>query len=278
MSDSASCFYNNELPNVRDIVMCTVTEYTDAGFKVILDAYADAEGFIPLCELSSKRIKKNPATFLKIQDKHPVLVLDIVGKGSNIVELSLKDVQPDERELCQKNFSNSVKIYNMCQRLEHLTKTPENIWHDAFKNSMSNAGCMADPHLLDVIHSEQMINEGKSGLSKDLDDLLVKYHVQLFGFTTATLQKTLLIQSFRSDGSNYVKDILCSICPSDQKEDWVTEELNQDLDRYNLSIKLIGLPKILVTVTSCKIEKAEQVMNVVLKQLQAAKFNIFMEV
>lgn len=274
---SAAHFYNQALPEVGDIIMCTVTEYTDAGFKVTLDAYADNEGFIPLCELSQKRIKKNPATFLKIFDKHPVLVLNLASMDSGahiVVELSLKDVQQEERDECQKNFTSTVKIYNMCQRLEHVTKTSELIWHDAFKENMS---LTTANNFFETLHSEQKIQHGNTGLSKNLDALLLLYHIQLFGFSTATIHKTMIIQCFRGDGNNYVKDTLSRICPSDKKSDWTTEELNNDHERTNTTIKLVGLPKILISVTACRHEKAEQTMTDIVQQLQEAKFNILIE-
>ncbi len=275
---SVAHFYNQALPDVGDVVMCTVTEYTDAGFKVTLDAYADNEGFIPLCELSQKRIKKNPATFLKIFDKHPVLVLNLASMDSGahiVVELSLKDVQQDEREDCQKNFTSTVKIYNMCQRLEHITKTSETVWHDAFKQKMS---LKTANNFFETLHNEQKIQSGNTGLSKDLDMLLLQHHIQLFGFSTNSIHKTLMIQCFRSDGNNYVKETLSRICPSDKKSDWTTEELNADQERTNVTIKLIGLPKILISVTACRYEKAEQTMADVVRQLHEANFNIIIEV
>jgi translation initiation factor 2 alpha subunit (eIF-2alpha) len=264
-------FYHNELPNVNDIVMCTVSEYTDAGFKVTLDEYDDAEGFIPLSELSQKRIRKNPATFLKVYDKHPV---SVVSLENQVVEVSLKDVKEDNAELCRKKIANILKLYSMCQRLEHITKVEKNVWKEAFKSCISNTG--AD--LFDALHNEQQILEGRSGLPKHLDQLILENYTQLFGFNTTVIHKNILIQCFRSDGNQYVKNVLARICPPEQKDNWTTEELSQDPERANISVKLIGLPKILLTVTAMKKDTANQKMTEAMNILTDAKFNILMEV
>ena len=263
-------FYNNELPNVGDIVMCTVIEYNEAGgFTVTLDEYADKEGFIPLCELSPKRIKKNPATFLKTNDKHPVIVMAI----TDVVELSLKDVNEEDREQFKNKFSHTIKLYNMCQRLEHLTKTKESVWYEAFKNALSTEG----NDVFQIIHNANLLKDGQSGLPLDLEKHLLDLHVQLFGFNTHTVQKTVMIQCFRSDGNQYVKQVLGAICPPDQKDNWTTEELSEDPSRINLSIKPIGLPKLLITATSSSVASSEQKMTETMLALQKANFNIMFE-
>ena len=267
-----SCYwYNDEKPEVGDVVMCTVSSYGDAGYSVSLDGYNDLEGFIPLCELSQKRIRKNPATFLKIGDRHPVQVMSIDKEAEPcIVELSLKDVNTAAQERCQRDAAFTVKLYNMCQRLEHVTHTAEAVWHKAFKTAVSKK--RSGIELFEALH----VLNSPLDLPEDLVSLIRTHHVQLFGFSPVTVHKNYLIQCFRSDGNQYVKTILSDICPEDQKI-WSTDEISENHSRYNLSIKLIGLPKILVTVTAANGDVAEEVHHRVEDKLKAAHFNILMQ-
>ena len=191
---------------------------------------------------------------------------------TDVVELSLKDVNEEDREQFKNKFSHTVKLYNMCQRLEHLTKTPESVWQEAFKNALSDG-----KDVFDIIHNANLLKEGQSGLPIHLEKHILDQHVQLFGFNTHTSQKTVMIQCFRSDGNQYVKHVLGAICPPDQKDNWTTEELSADPTRINLSIKPIGLPKLLITVTSSSAELAEQKMAETMSALQKANFNILLE-
>ena len=113
-------------------------------------------------------------------------------------------------------------------------------------------------------------------LSEDLATLIDKHHIQIFGFTPATVQKNYLIQCFRSDGNQYVKSVLSDICPVDQKV-WSTTEISENHSRYNLSVKLIGLPKILVTVTAATDKVAAEVHLKLESKLKGANFNILLE-
>jgi translation initiation factor 2 alpha subunit (eIF-2alpha) len=272
---SVDYWFHQDTPNIKDIIMCTVESYGDAGYKVTLDGYGDREGFIPLCELSQKRIRKNPATFLKIGDKHPVQVMSIAKDDSHVVEVSLKDVDAAEQEKCQKNSMCTVKLYNMCQRLEHISGLPEALWRGAFKDSISKTRSGAS--LFEAIHIEQQLLTGKVDLPKNLTEILITHHRHLFGFSATTVQKNYIIQCFRSDGNEYVKHVLLDVCPIDQTV-WSIEELNNDSTRFNLSVKLIGLPKILITTTAGNRAAAEEAQRVAEAKLKAANFNILMEV
>ena len=157
----------------------------------------------------------------------------------------------------------------MCQRLEHLTKTPENVWYEAFKDSLSKG-----LEIFDMLHNKDQISS--AGLPQELEEHLKNFHVQLFGFNASTLQKTVMIQCFRSDGNQYVKQVLSRICPPNRKDNWTSGELIEDPDRVNLTIKPVGLPKMLITVTASDQDRAEQTMTDTLEQLQAANFNIMM--
>jgi translation initiation factor 2 alpha subunit (eIF-2alpha) len=157
----------------------------------------------------------------------------------------------------------------MCQRLEHVTDINKNVWHEAFKNTLTE-----NKSLFDAVHNEEMLASGQSGLPQELTDALIKNFTKLFGFTLTTIQKNVLIQCFRSDGNQYVKDVLLRI---NRDKEWTTEELNQDPERVNLSVKLIGLPKILLTVSSNLAQNAESAMQEAMSTLRQANFNILME-
>jgi translation initiation factor 2 alpha subunit (eIF-2alpha) len=273
-----------KVPKEAAVVMSTIIGYTEAGYMVTLDAYGEQEGFIQLSELSMKRIKKNPATFLKPGDQHPTLVLSVsdVGRADNdgntakVVDLSLKDVSEAEKVKCKKEHLHTIKLYNMCQRLEHITGVSRKSWEAEFKRCISLGSEGLD--LYEIIQDRTALERalGSNYLSEDLLQTLLKHHTQLFGFTTYTKTKTVMIQCFRSDGNQYVKTILNGLCILTTK-DWTQEEMNINTELYNMHIRLIGLPKIQISVTAYNQARAQEIMDVAMQKLRDANFNVFME-
>jgi len=125
-SSNDNCrFYENELPDVDELVMVKITQVNEiGGFGQLLE-YNNLEGFVPLAELSRTRIR-SVAKHIK-QGQTKVLQVVRVDKERGYVDLSKRYITPDDVEACTKNFTRCKLIHNTLKRLaetRHL-KLPE---------------------------------------------------------------------------------------------------------------------------------------------------------
>lgn len=259
-----SMWYHNKIPIVNDVVMCTISHYDGNGYVVTLDEYAEIEGFVQLRELSNKRIRKNIASFLKKDNKHPMVVTSIDG----YVSLSLKDLSDEEKNTCICNYDLTTKLYSMCTRLSHFDSTiSSDEWRNLFKKLLSEAFQI---HPYEIIRDRILICDME--LPERYLLVLGDNHVKLFGIKPVTVTLKVMIQCLRLDGNNYVKDILMKI--NSDHEFFSDKELHENQERCNVSIKLTGLPNLTVTVSAYQKNICNMEILRINDILDGAKFDI----
>lgn len=118
-------YYKEQFPNVDDIVMCEVVRNDDAGVHVTLIEYNNRPGFIPLEEVSSKRVK-NIHKLLKDGDQYPLHVIS-VDTQKGYIDLSNKYINNSSETLeFMEKFGNYKRCIGMVRTLCHqLNKTEE---------------------------------------------------------------------------------------------------------------------------------------------------------
>jgi translation initiation factor 2 alpha subunit (eIF-2alpha) len=102
-------YYKEQFPNVDDIVMCEIVHNDDSGVHVTLVEYNNRPGFIPLEEVSSKRVR-NIHKILKDGDQYPLHVISIdTQKG--YIDLSNKYINNSSETL---EFMEKYGAYKRC--------------------------------------------------------------------------------------------------------------------------------------------------------------------
>lgn len=278
-------------PSVGDVLTFTVHEANDIGFKVTLDAYDNSEGFLPFSELSSKKIKKNPAAFLKAGSKHCGLVTD---NSDVITYISLKDVTKEQQELETQRHCNNGRLFALCQRLSRLPghNFTESQWHHQFRRALDKylnksnetvaEGCDEDEaedeaedetpmHPIDIISSRQNIMNNKY-LPPDYHAIIANHHATLFGIKPATLTMIVTILTFDMNGNDRVKSVLSKIM-SDVGT-FTDTQLYQDQSKYNLSINPVALPDFQIVITAYLESVCQNAADLITHHLHDAKFDI----
>ncbi|KAL3321018.1 Eukaryotic translation initiation factor 2 subunit 1 [Cichlidogyrus casuarinus] len=175
-------FYENEFPEIGDIVVVTVRAVENMGSYVELLEYKNLCGMILHSELSRRRIR-SINKLIRIGRNETVLVIR-VDQEKKYIDLSKRRVSPDEVQRCQDKFSKAKTVNqilrHVAEKLQY--KTDEQLeelfhktaWHfdrkakvkglgayEAFKKAVSDPTvfdeCDLDPetlkHLLtDVRH------------------------------------------------------------------------------------------------------------------------------
>ena len=85
-----------ELPEVGEIVIATITKIMDHGVYVNLDEYDSAQGFLHISEVAPGWIR-NVGKFVRTGEKKVLLVKKVNPTRSEI-DLSLKQVSRDQRK------------------------------------------------------------------------------------------------------------------------------------------------------------------------------------
>lgn len=102
-----------ELPEVGELVVATVTEVQRLGAKVILDEYKDVEGYVPIGEIASGWIK-NIRDYLTEGKKIVGVVLD-VNENLRRVTLSMKRITEAQKKRKLVEWKRTLRGYKLLE-------------------------------------------------------------------------------------------------------------------------------------------------------------------
>jgi translation initiation factor 2 subunit 1 len=101
-------FYEDALPTVGDFIVAEIDEIKDLSISTSMLEYANINGTLMFSELSRTRIK-SLSNIIKV-GKIEVLEVLNVDIDKNIVELSRKRVNDEDRTLTMQQYSQSLKV------------------------------------------------------------------------------------------------------------------------------------------------------------------------
>uniref|UniRef100_A0A6C0J769 S1 motif domain-containing protein n=1 Tax=viral metagenome TaxID=1070528 RepID=A0A6C0J769_9ZZZZ len=268
MSDKS--WYNTKLIT-DDVVMFTAGSVDEYGYSILLDEYGNKEAFLPFTMLSTRKIKKNPASFLKPQSKHCGVVNEI--SDSNII-VSLKDISKSQKKNHSKLYNLNNKLFSLCRRLSHFKYTEEN-WHNVFKISLENYQQRLDElddtvHPYNIIINRIMIEETKNLLPSDYMNVLYNNHSILFGIKPYVANATIMLITFSSTGNEVIKNEISRVQRDINSNErlYTDQELYDQQDRFNINIVPIALPNVTVTVTAYKADYCLSIQSKLLRLLK----------
>jgi translation initiation factor 2 subunit 1 len=114
--------YENEFPEVDDLVMVRVTRVTEIGAYVNMLEYNNKEGIILLSNLSRKRIR-SVNRHVRV-GKIEVLQVLRVDTDKGYVDLSKKLIQKDDIIECQERFKKSKTVHSILSRVAQTNQFP----------------------------------------------------------------------------------------------------------------------------------------------------------
>lgn len=259
--------YYEGLPDEDEIVMCTITSFTpEVGFNAVLEGYIHdgrpLTGLLSIPELSNRRIRKNPASVLKIGTEIPLMVLD---NDPAAILLSKKYVKQPQAETCRDLHRLYTKLFGTIQRLVPMTGIPAQEWQEAFValdkadspeehpwNLLSSRDC--EPPELEARYLQAIRDN----------------HTKLFGIKPIERTHSITIQSLAIDGNQRVRDALTSLLTD---KTWTTEELYADQTRYNLILVPIAIPKFQLKITAYLSSRCEEVLETLKSRLESQGFD-----
>jgi translation initiation factor 2 subunit 1 len=114
-------FYEEQYPEVDDVVMVQIRSIAEMGAYVSLLEYGNIEGMILLSELSRRRIR-SVQKLIKVGRSEPVMVLR-VDKEKGYIDLSKRRVSPEDLAKCEEKFAKSKLVHTIMKHVAETTGT-----------------------------------------------------------------------------------------------------------------------------------------------------------
>lgn len=107
--------YENQYPEVNDLVMVTVKRIAEMGAYVSLMEYSNIEGMVLLSELSRRRIR-SVQRLIRVGKTEVVVVLR-VDKDKGYIDLSKRRVSPEEAEKFEEKYNKSKTVHSILRHV-----------------------------------------------------------------------------------------------------------------------------------------------------------------
>jgi len=117
--DTVWRFYENELPEVNEIVMCRIDSVGEHSAQVKLLEYGQQDASLPFTELSNRRLRQVPSSILKL-GKNEVLSVLRVDTDKGYIDLTRKNITPEEVEACHQKYNKSKTVHSIMCRLAEM--------------------------------------------------------------------------------------------------------------------------------------------------------------
>lgn len=119
--------YEQQYPDVDDVVMVQVKSIAEMGAYVSLLEYNGIEGMILLSELSRRRIR-SISKLIKVGRQECVMVVR-VDKEKGYIDLSKRRVSPEDMSKCEDKYNKSKMVHSI---MRHVAETTPALLEDLY--------------------------------------------------------------------------------------------------------------------------------------------------
>ena len=237
-----------ELPEVGEIVIATITKVTDHGAYVNLDEYDKLQGFLHISEVAPGWVR-NVTRFIKMGEKKVLLVKKVRHERSEI-DLSLKQISKDQKKKKLLDVKRYEKGRTILQDVQQKTGLSESKINELEESIFSKYDSIYDAFIQIAISGIQI-----------LDDL---------NLPKKTLQAIEEVSSKIKLPSVVIKGILELTCNKSNGVEILRKILlDAKNDKKNtVSITYLGAPKYRISVTTSDFKSAEKILKPKLEEIQ----------
>ena len=111
--------YENEFPEIDDVVMVQVRSIAEMGAYVALLEYNNTEGMILLSEVSRRRIR-SINKLIRVGKQEVCMVLR-VDRDKGYIDLSKRRVSPEDVAKCDERFQRSKAVHSIVRHVSEIT-------------------------------------------------------------------------------------------------------------------------------------------------------------
>jgi len=239
-----------DLPEVGEIVVATVTRIMDQGAYVTLDEYNNIQGFLHVSEIATGWIR-NVEKFLKVGEKK-VLLVKRVNPARSEIDLSLKQISTDQKKkklLELKRHEKEIALIENLKSRGNLSKSEidkvENILTEKF-DSVYDAFSEVAAKGISVLDNLSIPPKAVR-VMEELSSKIQVPSVEIRGVLELTCNK--------SNGIELIKKALLDAIGN---------------KKGNVSVTYIGAPKYRLRITAQNFKDAEKELKPVLSSIEDA--------
>ena len=237
-----------ELPEVGEIVVATVTKIMDQGAYVTLDEYNNVQGFLHISEIATGWIR-HVEKFLKAGEKK-VLLVKRVNTARSEIDLSLKQISSDQKKK---------------KLLELKKKEKEKVLIDSLKTKAELSQTEAEKI------EETLINKFNS-VYDAFSEIVSKGIGVLDGLSlSAKVLKTIEEISSKIQVPHVeIRGVLEITCTKPNGVEIIKKALLDAVENKGVNVEVIyiGAPKYRVTVSAQNFKTAEKELKPILSEIQ----------
>ena len=238
-----------ELPEVGEIVIATVTKISDHGAYVTLDEYNSIQGFLHISEIAPGWVRK-VSKYVKEEEKKVLLVKNIDADRGEI-DLSLKQISKDQRKkklLDVKRFEKEQGILKNIKDKANLSSKEVDELEDKL---LSKYDSVYDAILEIAVKNVSIIDDLRISdkIKKTIQEISTKIKLP-----TVEIRGILELTSNKPDGIEIIRKTLL---------DAIKESKNE-----KIQISYIGAPRYRLSVVAQDFKTAEKILKPILEKIE----------
>ena len=237
-----------ELPEVGEIVIATITKVTDHGAYVNLDEYDKLQGFLHISEVAPGWVR-NVTRFIKMGEKKVLLVKKVRHERSEI-DLSLKQISKDQKKKKLLDVKRYEKGRTILQDVQQKAGLSESKINELEESIFSKYDSIYDAFVQIAMNGIQILDD-LNLLKKTLQAIEeVSSKIKL---PSVVIKGILELTCNKSNGVEILRKILL-----DAKND----------KKNTVNITYLGAPKYRISVTTSDFKSAEKILKPKLEEIQ----------
>jgi|SRR3989344_692117 len=239
-------FYKKQgIPEVDDLVICTVKKILPNAVFVILNEYQSIEGMIHISEIAPGRIR-NLRDFV-IEGKTIVCKILRIDKEKGHIDLSLRRVPVTLRRKKEEEFKQENKAEKLLEQLAKESKlTLEEVYKKIGNHIYESFGSLTNFYYAVLENKE---NNKDIKVEKKLLDSLIKKIKEKIKLPEVRLKANISVSSKDKNGIVKIKQVFS------KAKEFINDK------KYKADIKYISAPKYSIEIISDNIKSADKILT-----------------
>tara|TARA_Y100000590_G_scaffold434119_1_gene551956 strand:+ start:117 stop:914 length:798 start_codon:yes stop_codon:yes gene_type:complete len=237
-----------DLPEVGEIVIATITKISDHGAYVTLDEYEKIQGFLHVSEIAPGWVRK-VNKYVKEGEKK-VLLVKKVESGRKEIDLSLKQISKDQRKKKLLDVKRFEKEHGILKNIQEKAKLTSKQIEELEEKLLSKFDSVYDAMLSIAINGNEVIDDLKlpKKILTTIEDIASKMKLP-----SVELRGILEISNNKSNGVELIQKTLSE---------------TEKSEGAKIEITYLGAPKYRLSLISQDFKSAEKSLKPILEKIE----------
>ena len=238
-----------ELPEIGEIVIATITKVSDHGAYVTLDEYDGVQGFLHISEIAPGWVRK-VTRYVKENEKKVLLVKKIQAQRGEI-DLSLKQISKEQRKKKLLDVKRFEKEQGILKNIKDKTNLSSKEVDELEDKLLSKYDSVYDAIIEIAVKNVSIIDDLRISdkIKKTIQEISTKIKLP-----TVEIRGILELTSNKPDGIEIIRKTLL---------DAIKESKNE-----KIQISYIGAPRYRLSIVAQDFKTAEKTLKPILEKIE----------